>query len=264
MDEDDLLTAEDLEKKTAESPQDCGTSAGARRKACKNYSCGLKEMLEEEDGKHVEGRHAHAHTSAHAHTRIRSARACTCTCTCIYTHAHAHAYTHMHMHTERTQAHAHASASARKRSTHARACTRTHARTHARTQAQAHVSAWQAHVSGHVSAGKRTQAHAHTCTSARHPRTAQRPPRARPMPADARGSPSVRMAAGHSQPPPSPRVATAAWAKRTAVPTAPTWASPPLLRVTRSSWPTQCSRAALRRHRTRRRCRWRRPRRAEW
>lgn len=53
MDEDDLLGEEDLKKKQAET-MDCGTSSGGKRKACKNCSCGLKEMLEDEDGNLVE------------------------------------------------------------------------------------------------------------------------------------------------------------------------------------------------------------------
>ena len=48
MDEDDLLEEEDLAKKEAQQ-YDCGTSDGGKRKACKNCSCGLREMLENED-----------------------------------------------------------------------------------------------------------------------------------------------------------------------------------------------------------------------
>ena len=54
LDEDSLLDAEDLKKKQAEQ-MDCGTDNGTgKRKACKNCSCGLKEMLENEEGEMVE------------------------------------------------------------------------------------------------------------------------------------------------------------------------------------------------------------------
>jgi len=48
LDEDDLLEAEDHAEKAAVTA-DCGTSNGGKRKACKNCSCGLREMLENED-----------------------------------------------------------------------------------------------------------------------------------------------------------------------------------------------------------------------
>ena len=48
VDEDDLLAEEDLATKEANT--DCGTSANGKRKACKNCSCGLRELLEGEDG----------------------------------------------------------------------------------------------------------------------------------------------------------------------------------------------------------------------
>ena len=49
LDEDDLLEEDDLAKKEAQE-MDCGTSGpGGKRKACKNCSCGLREMLEDED-----------------------------------------------------------------------------------------------------------------------------------------------------------------------------------------------------------------------
>ena len=47
LDEDELLEEEDRAKK--EAVMDCGTSNGAKRKACKNCSCGLREMLENEE-----------------------------------------------------------------------------------------------------------------------------------------------------------------------------------------------------------------------
>ena len=49
MDEDSLLEEEDRAKKVAEK-MDCGTGSDGKRKACKNCSCGLKEMLENEEG----------------------------------------------------------------------------------------------------------------------------------------------------------------------------------------------------------------------
>ena len=48
LDEDDLLEEEDRAIKKAEE-MDCGTSNGGKRKACKNCSCGLREMLENEE-----------------------------------------------------------------------------------------------------------------------------------------------------------------------------------------------------------------------
>lgn len=54
LDEDELLTPEDLAKKEAQQ-MDCGTEGpGGKRKACKNCSCGLKEMIEAEDGQMIE------------------------------------------------------------------------------------------------------------------------------------------------------------------------------------------------------------------
>ena len=47
INEDDLLAAEDLAAK--EANMDCGTGSDGKRKACKNCSCGLREMLENED-----------------------------------------------------------------------------------------------------------------------------------------------------------------------------------------------------------------------
>jgi hypothetical protein len=47
IDEDDLLEEEDRKKKEAD--MDCGTSNGGKRKACKNCSCGLREMLDAEE-----------------------------------------------------------------------------------------------------------------------------------------------------------------------------------------------------------------------
>jgi len=47
LDEDELLEDEDRAKKEAE--MDCGTSNGGKRKACKNCSCGLREMVENEE-----------------------------------------------------------------------------------------------------------------------------------------------------------------------------------------------------------------------
>ena len=48
MDEDDLLAEEDrAEKVPVES--DCGTGSDGKRKACKNCSCGLREILDEEN-----------------------------------------------------------------------------------------------------------------------------------------------------------------------------------------------------------------------
>lgn len=48
LDEDDLLEEADLVKKEAQE-MDCGTGGpGGKRKACKNCSCGLREMLDEE------------------------------------------------------------------------------------------------------------------------------------------------------------------------------------------------------------------------
>jgi len=46
IDEDELLSAEDLAKK--EAVMDCGTGSDGKRKACKNCSCGLREMLEDD------------------------------------------------------------------------------------------------------------------------------------------------------------------------------------------------------------------------
>ena len=49
LDEDDLLAEEDRAKKEAVR-MDCGTGDGTgKRKACKNCSCGLREMLEDEE-----------------------------------------------------------------------------------------------------------------------------------------------------------------------------------------------------------------------
>ena len=45
MDEDDLLDEEDLKKKEAVKTE-CAPEQGGKRKACKNCSCGLREMLE--------------------------------------------------------------------------------------------------------------------------------------------------------------------------------------------------------------------------
>jgi len=49
LDEDELLDEED---KAAKVPVeiDCGTSKEGKRKACKNCSCGLREILENDDG----------------------------------------------------------------------------------------------------------------------------------------------------------------------------------------------------------------------
>ena len=48
IDEDELLAEEDRAKKEASS--DCGTGNDGKRKACKNCSCGLRELLESEEG----------------------------------------------------------------------------------------------------------------------------------------------------------------------------------------------------------------------
>ncbi|KAL3898764.1 MAG: hypothetical protein SGPRY_012775 [Prymnesium sp.] len=48
MDEDDLLSEEDRAAKVPVQV-DCGPSGEGKRKACKNCSCGLKEMLEAGD-----------------------------------------------------------------------------------------------------------------------------------------------------------------------------------------------------------------------
>lgn len=48
MDEDDLLAEEDLKKKEA-TRSECGPDTGGRRKACKNCSCGLREIQENGD-----------------------------------------------------------------------------------------------------------------------------------------------------------------------------------------------------------------------
>lgn len=54
IDEDSLLEADDFAKKEAQQ-MDCGEGGpGGKRKACKNCSCGLKEMIEAEDGQMVE------------------------------------------------------------------------------------------------------------------------------------------------------------------------------------------------------------------
>jgi hypothetical protein len=51
MDEDSLLAEEDRAKKVAMTQMDCGVDNGTgKRKACKNCSCGLAELLENEDG----------------------------------------------------------------------------------------------------------------------------------------------------------------------------------------------------------------------
>ena len=47
IDEDALLSPEDLVAK--EANMDCGTGADGKRKACKNCSCGLRELLEDGD-----------------------------------------------------------------------------------------------------------------------------------------------------------------------------------------------------------------------
>jgi len=47
IDEDELLAEEDLAKK--EANMDCGEGTEGKRKACKNCSCGLRELLENED-----------------------------------------------------------------------------------------------------------------------------------------------------------------------------------------------------------------------
>lgn len=47
MDEDDLLAEEDKAKKVPVEA-DCGTSNDGKRKACKNCSCGLREILDSE------------------------------------------------------------------------------------------------------------------------------------------------------------------------------------------------------------------------
>jgi hypothetical protein len=48
IDEDELLAEEDRAKKEASS--DCGTGNDGKRKACKNCSCGLRELIESEEG----------------------------------------------------------------------------------------------------------------------------------------------------------------------------------------------------------------------
>ena len=48
IDEDDLLDEEDLKQKVA-TKSDCAPDAAGKRKACKNCSCGLREMQENGD-----------------------------------------------------------------------------------------------------------------------------------------------------------------------------------------------------------------------
>ncbi|KAF1981119.1 DUF689-domain-containing protein [Aulographum hederae CBS 113979] len=48
VDEDDLLTAEDMARPIIQPPE-CRPKAGKRRRACKDCTCGLKEKIEAED-----------------------------------------------------------------------------------------------------------------------------------------------------------------------------------------------------------------------